>query len=84
MRRCSFTYRFATDEERAWMDRAPRRVRDRRFPLHGGRGPEAATERALTQVQGGGRAYPLKWRVELDPPMPLAEALAGADGLPGR
>jgi putative ABC transport system permease protein len=36
-----------------------------------------ATERALTQVKGVDDAYPLLGEVVLDPPMPLAEALAG-------
>lgn len=41
------------------------------------------TERGLTQVKGVDAAYPLYGEVGLEPPMPLAAALAARDGLPG-
>jgi putative ABC transport system permease protein len=40
-------------------------------------------DRALTQVKAVDAAYPLVGQVALDPPMPLAEALAGRGGRPG-
>ncbi|SPH16777.1 hypothetical protein DEA8626_00288 [Defluviimonas aquaemixtae] len=80
----SFTYRFASDEERAFMDAHAVRVSEivdfRSMAVT--REGEAA-ERALTQVKAVDAAYPLIGEVALDPPMPLAEALASRDGVPG-
>jgi len=78
-----FTYRFADDAERAFMDRAARAVSetvDFRSMAVVERGD--GTERALTQVRGVDGAYPLAGRVVLAPDMPLADALADRD-LPG-
>ncbi|WP_090061735.1 ABC transporter permease [Celeribacter neptunius] len=79
-----FTYRFASEEERGWMqDRAETlsEIADFRSML----APDgaAAEGRALTQVKAVDGAYPLTGQVELTPAMPLATALAGQDGLPG-
>ncbi|TCP44382.1 ABC transporter permease [Rhodovulum marinum] len=74
----SLTYRYAEPEERAWMDATATRVSeivDFRSMVVVERG--AVTERGLTQVKGVDGAYPLYGRVELDPPIPLDEALAG-------
>ncbi len=79
-----FTYRFASQEERAWMDRtalAVSEVADFRSMAVVTRDGE--TERALTQLKAVDSAYPLKGRVTLDPPMALDVALAGQDGRPG-
>ncbi|MFC6687210.1 ABC transporter permease [Jhaorihella thermophila] len=79
-----FTYRFADDAEREWMDRHAERVSevvDFRSMAVADRGGE--TERALTQVKSVDGAYPLTGRIVLEPDMPLAEALKGRDGLPG-
>jgi putative ABC transport system permease protein len=79
-----FTYRFASDDERAFMAaeaRAVSEIVDFRSMAVVGEG-EAAM-RVLTQVKGVDDLYPLTGAVVLDPPLPLAEALAGADGLPG-
>lgn len=79
----SFTYRFASEEERAWMEQAAETVSetvDFRSMVTIDRDGE--TERGLTQVRGVDGAYPLYGEVELDPDMPLDEALA-TDGLPG-
>ncbi|KNG94208.1 ABC transporter permease [Pseudaestuariivita atlantica] len=79
-----FTYRFATPEERAWMDAradAVSEIADFRSMANVARGTE--TERALTQLKAVDDAYPLKGEVVLDPPVPLAEALDGTNGLPG-
>ncbi|MDK3019610.1 ABC transporter permease [Pseudodonghicola flavimaris] len=79
-----FTYRFASEAERAWMaetaDRVSEIVDFRSMALvdH-----EGEAERALTQVKAVDTAYPLVGSVRLAPEMPLDQALAGQDGLPG-
>jgi putative ABC transport system permease protein len=78
------TYRFASPEERDWMEAVALRVSeavDFRSLLVAD--PEGRAERALTQVLAVDGLYPLIGEVELDPPMPLAEAFAGAEGRPG-
>jgi len=75
------TYRFAEADERAWMARVAERVSEvvdfrSMAVVPGG-------ERALTQVKAVDGAYPLVGEVALDPSMPLDEALAGAEGMPG-
>ncbi|WP_417249655.1 ABC transporter permease [Celeribacter sp.] len=75
-----FTYRFATDEERAWMANeadALSEIADFRSMLTRG------DERALTQVKAVDGAYPLLGTVQLDPPIPLDEALSGDGELAG-
>ncbi len=79
-----FTYRFATAEERAWMENtaeAVSEVVDFRSlavaPL------DAGTERALTQVKAVDAAYPLLGEVGLNPDMQLSDALEGHNDLPG-
>ena len=79
-----FTYRFASDEERAWMDAqalAVSEIADFRSMamVAGPDGPE----RGLTQVKAVDAAYPLIGSVELSPEMPFDAALEGTDGLPG-
>ncbi|MCR8827690.1 ABC transporter permease [Pseudosulfitobacter koreensis] len=79
-----FTYRFATDEERAWMDEIAldvSRVVDFRSMAVVDR--DGTTERGLTQVKGVDDAYPLIGSVGLDPEIPLDQALGDQDGLPG-
>jgi putative ABC transport system permease protein len=78
------TYRFATPEERAVLDSmavAVSEVTDFRSMVVKGQGDSA--ERGLTQVKSVDAAYPLIGLVELSPAMPLSQALAGSDGLPG-
>jgi len=80
----SFTYRFATDEERAWIEARALRVSeivDFRSMVVVGQGDTA--ERALSQVKGVDGGYPLVGQVRLDPEMPVQQALAGQGGLPG-
>jgi len=75
-----FTYRMATPEERAFMDNmaiATSEVVDFRSMAVVG------DDRALTQVKAVDAAYPLIGDVVLDPVIPLSQALAGANGLPG-
>jgi putative ABC transport system permease protein len=79
-----FTYRFASDEERAFMQRraaAVSEVVDFRSMAVVGQGDTA--ERALTQVKGVDDAYPLLGAAALEPAMPLADALTARDGVPG-
>ena len=78
------TYRFAEEAERAWIDGVANEtseIVDFRSMAVVTRGPD--TERGLTQVKGVDDAYPLYGATVLDPPMPLAQALDGVDGLPG-
>jgi putative ABC transport system permease protein len=74
------TYRFATPEERAWMDARATAVSEiaefRSMAV-------AGEDRALTQVKAVDSAYPLLGTVLLAPEMPLADALAVQNGIPG-
>ena len=75
------TYRFATADERAYMDEIATEVSEivdfRSMAVVGD------DSRALTQVKAVDDAYPLTGAVQLDPAVPLADALAGAGGVPG-
>ncbi|HHX88964.1 MAG TPA: FtsX-like permease family protein [Paracoccus sp.] len=79
-----FTYRFAAPEERAWIDAQAALVSeivDFRSMAVAGEGLEA--ERALTQVKGIDARWPLIGTAEFDPPLSVAEVLAGEGGVPG-
>ena len=72
-----FTYRFARPEERAYLDGIADRVSETvdfrsMAVVDGPQGPE----RGLTQIRAVDSAYPLVGAVALDPPIPLAQALA--------
>jgi len=75
-----FTYRFADDAEKAWMEGAAVAVSEvadfRSMAVRG-------DTRALTQVKAVDDLYPLVGSVEMSPDMSLETALAGQDGLPG-
>lgn len=75
-----FTYRYAEDDERAFMARIATRISEvldfRSMVL-------TAEDQALTQVKAVDGAWPLLGQVELEPALPLALALAGEGGLPG-
>ncbi|MEL7104350.1 MAG: FtsX-like permease family protein [Pseudomonadota bacterium] len=78
------TYRFASEEERAWMDAQAVQVSeivDFRSLATFGAGETA--QRGLTQVKGVDGAYPVYGAVQLEPAIPLAAALAGKNGMPG-
>jgi len=78
------TYRFATPEERDWLDGFAAQVSeivDFRSMAVSGTGDTA--ERSVTQVKGVDLAYPLVGSIGLDPPIPLDQALEVQDGLPG-
>ena len=79
-----FTYRFARDEERAWLESLADRVSetvDFRSMAVVGQGDQ--TQRGLTQIRAVDDAYPLVGAVGLTPDIPLAQALAGDGTLPG-
>ncbi|MDU8909937.1 ABC transporter permease [Aestuariicoccus sp. MJ-SS9] len=68
-----FTYRFATDEERSYLESistALSEVTDFRSMV-----ANEAEERGLTEVKSVDDAYPLLGEMVLDPPMPLTRAL---------
>jgi len=75
-----FTYRFARDDELAWMRSIATTISEtvdfRSLATVG-------EDRALTQVRAVDSAYPLIGAVELAPPMPLAQAFAGNGTTPG-
>ena len=78
----SFTYRFANEAERAWMDDNALRVSEvvefRSMAVTGD-----GAERALTQVKSVDDLYPLVGTVRLDPDIPLPDAFARDGDLPG-
>ncbi|MEX0318788.1 MAG: ABC transporter permease [Ruegeria sp.] len=79
-----FTYRFASEAEQSWMEdtaQAVSEIVDFRSMAVVER--DGQTERGLTQVKAVDSAYPLIGAVALGPEMPLDQALAGRDGLPG-
>lgn len=76
----TFTYRFASDGEREWLEtisEALSETVDFRSMLVVG------DERGLTQVRAVDDAYPLVGKVTLEPAITLDVALAGNDTLPG-
>ncbi len=78
-----FTYRMPTAEERAWMEARATAVSetvDFRSMAVADSALTGATERGLTQLRGVDAAYPLVGAVELEPAMPLSEALGPRDG----
>jgi putative ABC transport system permease protein len=77
------TYRFAEPAERAFLDRQGTVSEAVDFRSMAVVGEGDAAKRGLTQVKGVDALWPLIGTAELDPPMPLAEALAASDGLPG-
>ncbi len=79
-----FTYRFATDDELAWMQGASDALSEiAEFRSMAVVGTGDAVERALTQVKAVDDAYPLVGSVALLPDVPLAQALGDQNGLPG-
>ena len=75
-----FTYRSADADERAYMTGIATRVSEvydfRSMVL-------LEDDQALTQIKAVDDAWPLTGAATLDPPIPLAEALALTNGLPG-
>ncbi|MGB3313637.1 MAG: ABC transporter permease, partial [Albidovulum sp.] len=80
----SFTYRYASADERAFMeDRATSVAEIVDFRSMAVVGDGETAERALTQIKGVDAAYPLTGQLVLEPAIPLAEALAAEGGVPG-
>jgi putative ABC transport system permease protein len=80
----NFTYRFASDDERAFMAGTAAQVSeivDFRSMAVAER--DGRRVRGLTQVKAVDDAYPLYGTVALEGGLDLPAALAGADGLPG-
>lgn len=78
------TYRFANEAERAWMAQSATRVSEVvDFRSMAVTRDKAGAQRALTQVKSVDDAYPLVGDVELQPDIPLTEAMDGMDNLPG-
>ncbi|MEQ3729948.1 MAG: ABC transporter permease, partial [Tateyamaria sp.] len=79
-----FTYRFASEGELEWMNGVATEVSEiadfRSMAVVDG--PDG-TERGLTQIKAVDDLYPLIGAVELTPDMPLDQALAVNNGLPG-
>lgn len=79
-----FTYRFARDEERAYLEGISEQLSETvDFRSMAVVDRDATPERALTQIRAVDTAYPLIGSVTLDPPMPLSDALAGTATHPG-
>ncbi|UWQ23014.1 ABC transporter permease [Jannaschia sp. W003] len=72
-----FAYRLATPEERAVLDAIGTVSEIVDFRSMAATGAGADADRALTQVKAVDDLYPLVGAVELEPAIPLAEALAG-------
>ncbi len=77
------TYRFASEDEAAWMASVATAVSETTDFRSMVVVERDTVERGLTQVQAVDDLYPLIGAVELDPPMPLADAFAGNGILPG-
>ncbi len=77
-----FTYRFARDDELAWLrtiaDDISETVDFRSMAVVD---RDRTTERGLTQIRAVDDAYPLVGQVQLDPDMPLDAALADYGGV---
>ncbi|MGF1550944.1 MAG: ABC transporter permease [Paracoccaceae bacterium] len=80
----TMTYRFATEDERAWMERQGEVsvVADLRSMV-GRAGASGPADRSLAQVKGVDDAYPLVGEVGLDGVDDLAGAIAERDGVWG-
>ncbi|WP_085815892.1 ABC transporter permease [Roseovarius halotolerans] len=76
-----FTYRFATADERDWMNTKAERVSE--IVDFRSMAVSSDGERGLTQIKAVDDAYPLLGRIGLSPDMALDQALAGQDGVPG-
>ena len=77
-----FTYRRASEAERAYLDGIADRVSEV-IDFRSMAQTADGEDRALTQVKAVDDAWPLLGAAELDPPMDLATLFAGRDGLPG-
>jgi putative ABC transport system permease protein len=75
-----FTYRTADDTERAYMAGIATKMSE----VYDFRSMVILdTDQALTQIKAVDSAWPLTGAAQLDPPIPVAEALADQNGMPG-
>ncbi|MEM9048453.1 MAG: FtsX-like permease family protein [Pseudomonadota bacterium] len=76
-----FTYRYASDAERAWMEARAEQVSEIADfrSMVSVETPDGDRDRALVQVKGVDSLYPIYGSVALDPPIALAQALRGDD-----
>ena len=80
----TFSYRFANETERDWMNRNSAAVSEIvQFRSMAAADSEGKVNRALISLKGVDGNYPLYGSVELSPDIPLSEALAVDRGLPG-
>ncbi len=80
--KAEFTYRFADETERAWLEGISNSISEvTDFRSMAVVGQDDTEERALTQVKSVDDRYPLLGEVVLDPPMPISEALSGQGAL---
>lgn len=79
-----FTFRFASEPERAWMQDTALEISEVvDFRSMAVVDQDGQVERGLTQVKSVDETYPLIGTVRLDPDIPLDEAFAGIDAKPG-
>ncbi|MDX8350789.1 ABC transporter permease [Cognatiyoonia sp. IB215182] len=77
-----FTYRFARDEELAWLQSIADNISETvDFRSMAVVERDGETERGLTQIRAVDDAYPLVGQVQLDPAIPLEQALADYGGV---
>ena len=77
-----FTYRFARDEELAFLNSIADRISETvDFRSMAVVDRDGTAERGLTQIRAVDDTYPLVGAVQLDPVMPLADALADQGGV---
>ncbi|MBR2574681.1 MAG: FtsX-like permease family protein [Loktanella sp.] len=77
-----FTYRFARDEELAFLNSIADRISETvDFRSMAVVDRDGTTERGLTQIRAVDDTYPLVGAVQLDPVMPLDQALADQGGV---
>lgn len=80
----TLTYRRATEDERTWLARHASPVSEvATFRSMAVTGEGEGARRALTEVKAVDEAWPIVGTAQLEPAMPLAQALEGQGGLPG-
>ncbi len=77
-----FTYRFAREAELAWLNSIAEEISETvDFRSMAVVARDGTTERGLTQIRAVDDAYPLVGQVQLDPAIPLEDALADYGGV---
>ena len=79
-----FSYRFANNKELNWLkDRAITVSETVEFRSMAIADTDDSSRRALTQLKGVDNLYPIYGSLEIDPPIPISDALAEIDGVSG-